>query len=352
MGKNICFVLTLLESGGLQRNAVILANHFAKSGHHVSICCLYSTECFYTLDKSIEILDFSSHKNKLLSTGFWKKKLRSFFINNKIDTVISFGERCGFVTGKAVGKLPINHICRGVITEKSFINKLLLNLSLKGISRFVFQTKAQRSLFNKSIQDKGVVIPNPFHLENSNLNNDGVSSKRFTTVAMFSRLKQKRQDLMVEAFSIFNKDHPDYVFEMYGKYSKEEGNYMFSLIKDHHLEGKVLLKGESKDVKGSIIPSRAYICASASEGMPNAVIEALSYGIPVITSNWSGYDEVIDDNVNGLVFEMNNANELAKAMAKIADNNELFTKLSDASFKHRIENFGADIVLNKWDQII
>ena len=352
MGKNICFVLTSLESGGLQRNANILANHFVESGHQVSICCLYSTECFYDFDESIKVLDFSSNKNKLFSIGFWKKKLHKFFITEKIDTVVSFGERCGVVTSKAKRGLDINHICRGVITEKSFINKVLLNLDLKGIDKFVFQTKAQQELFNKRIQNKGVVIPNPFILSDSNINLKGLKSKRFITIGMFDRLKQKRQDLMVEAFAEFHKKHKDYVFEMYGKYNQEQGEKMRSLIKSHHLESKVLLMGENKSIKDAIVPSRAYICASTSEGMPNAVIEALSYGIPVITSNWSGYDEIIDDDVNGLVFDMNNKEQLIECMNKLANDDALFERMSYTAIKHRIEEFKSDIVLNKWDQII
>ena len=351
MGKKICFVLTWMESGGLQRNAAILANHFVQCSNDVSICCLYSTECFYQLDTRIKIVDFSSKKNKLLSIGFWKKQLRSYFINEKIGTVVSFGERCGVITSMAIDKLNINHICRGVITENSAINRFLLNTHLKGITKFVFQTKAQKQVFNKKIQNKGVIIPNPFNLSSSNINAAGVNSKRFITVAML-RLKQKHQDLMVKSFALFAKNHPDYVFEMYGKYTNEEKEYMNSLIKELNLESKVFLMGENKNIKEAIIPSRAFICASTSEGMPNAIIEALSYGIPVITSKWAGYDEIIDNEVNGLTFEMNNVEQMAECMSRIADDNELFNKMSNAAISHRIKEFEADVVLNKWDQII
>ncbi len=351
MKKNICFVLTWMESGGLQRNAAILANHFAECGHDVSICCLYSTECFYDLDKKIKIVDFSSKKNKFLSIGFWKKQLRNHFINEKIDTVVSFGERCGVITSMAIGKLGVNHICRGVITENSAINRFLLNVYLKGITKFVFQTNAQKQTFNRKIQDKGVIIPNPFKLTDSNINTDGINSKRFITVAML-RLKQKHQDLMVKAFAVFIKNHPDYTFEMYGKHTKEEKDYMLSLIKEYGLENKVLLMGENKNIKEAIIPSRAFVCASTSEGMPNAIIEALSYGIPVITSKWAGCDEIIDNEVNGLSFETNNIEQMAECMSTIANNDALFKKMSNAAIKHKIENFKADIVLSKWEQII
>ena len=157
---------------------------------------------------------------------------------------------------------------------------------------------------------------------------------------------------MIKAFAKFIKNHKDYVFEMYGKCPKKEKEYILSLIKKNGLENKVRLMGERKNIKEAITPARAYICASTSEGMPNAIIEALSYGIPVITSTWAGYDEVIDEEVNGLAFEINNVDQMAKQMEIIANNDALFEKMSNAAFKHRIEDFKADIVLNKWDQII
>ena len=127
---------------------------------------------------------------------------------------------------------------------------------------------------------------------------------------------------------------------------------MLSLIKKYGLENKVFLMGERKNIKDAIVPSRAFICASVSEGMPNAIIEALSYGIPVITSRWEGYDEVIDEGVNGLTFEINNVEQMTKQMEIIANNDALFEKMSNAAIKHRIEDFKAEAVLNKWDQII
>ena len=71
MGKKICFVLTWLESGGLQRNAMILANHFAECGHDVSICCLYSTECFYEFQKPIDAYLFLWQLKSKILIDLW-----------------------------------------------------------------------------------------------------------------------------------------------------------------------------------------------------------------------------------------------------------------------------------------
>lgn len=350
MKKNICLVLTNLKSGGLQRNASILANHFNDCGHKVFICCLYSTECFFDINSNIEIIDCKSNKSKYFSTRYWKKILHNLFIDKKIDSVISFGERCGIVAAKACKGLNVNHICRGVNTRKNTLNRMMINNNLNNISKFVFQTNAQKDLYNAKIQNKGVIISNPFNVQSSNLNIKGIDSKRFITVASF-KLKQKRQDLMIEAFSEFIKSHSDYIFEFYGECDQESRQYIKSIIKKHNLNDNVKLMGESNNIKEAIVPSRAFICASTYEGMPNALIEAMSYGIPVISSKWAGFDEIFKENENSLLFEINDLGGLIKCMNLIAEN-DVFSNIIDNSWKYVKSHFNKEDVLKKWDEII
>lgn len=349
--KNICFVLTNMKSGGLQRNAAILANHFSSLGHSVYICCLYSTENFFELDNKVEILDFTTNKNKFASLSIWKKSLSEFFKEKRVDTVISFGERCGILTSRAVKGINVNHICRGVNTKTTLLNKLFLNINVRRINTFVFQTNAQKNLYNKRISERGIVISNPFFLQKGNINSNGVSSKRFVTVASF-KLKQKRQDIMIEAFSVFSKDHPDFTFELYGECDENTKKTMTDLIEKKDLTNKVRLMGESKNIKETIVPCRAFICTSTYEGMPNALIEALSYGIPVITTKWSGYDEIIEDGINGIVCEMNNVEQIANAMELISSKDEIFEKISSNSWTYKISSFSKEKVFEIWDKII
>ena len=349
--KNIALVVTSLESGGLERNASILANHFSNIGLNVYICCLKNNNIFFSLNKNIKVIDMTTNKNKLISFNIWKNKLRKFFLENKINTVISFGDRCGILTAKAIKDSNINHICRAINNKKNIINKVLLRNAAKNINHFIFQTSAQKVNYPKVILDKGIHIPNPFELYNENLNIEGLNSKRFVTVASF-KIKQKRQDLMVKAFKKFSLSHPEYIFEMYGRYTAKDKRKIDSLIKKEDLVGKVFIKGENKNIKEAIIPSRAFICASTHEGMPNALIEALSYGVPVISSNWLGSKEIIENNKNGLIFKMNDVDDLVSKMLLIAEEDELFNIISNNSYTQIIKDFEKNKVLKMWEQII
>ena len=64
----------------------------------------------------------------------------------------------------------------------------------------------------------------------------------------------------------------------------------------------------------SMVPSIWY------ENMPNALLESLACGTPVIASNLGSLPEIVDDGVNGLLFEPGNAEELAERMRYLLDN--------------------------------
>ena len=352
INKNIGFVLTSLRSGGLERNAISLANHFIEKGNNVFIYCLYSTECFFDVNKNVNIIDCTSSTNKIFSIHYWIKKLSIFFEKDKIDTIISFGDRCGVIASRANRKRMANHICRGVNTKRFIlINNFLLVLSKKYLSNFVFQTNAQKHNYFSCLRKKGVIIPNPFVLQSDNLNEFGLNSKRFVSVATF-KLKQKRQDFMIRSFALFHKLHKDYKLDLYGKYDNKSFKKINRLIKKNSLENFVNIKGEIKDVKNSILNSRGFLCTSKYEGMPNALIEALSYGIPVLTTKWNGCDEIIKDGLNGLIIDDFNKKEFAKKMALLADNNDLFSKISNNCYKKIICDFKSDKVFAEWDRLI
>lgn len=349
--KNIAFVLTSLKSGGLEKNASLLANEFAKD-NNVFIYCLYSKECFFELSKNIKVIDLSTNKSKFLSLNDWKKSLRSNLVKENINTVVSFGNRCAFVVSKAIKGLNINHICRGINTKKiSLIDHIINKSNFPYINKYVFQTEAQKNSYKQKFQSKSVLINNPFELYDKNLNKDGIKSKRFCLVATF-KFKQKRHDFILKAFKMFSEHNKEYSLDIYGRYTNKQYKKLKNLIEKLDLEKNVNILGETHNILEAITPSRAFLCASRYEGMPNALIEALSYGVPVITTCWNGVNEIITNGENGIITSMDNIDEYCKAIESISKNDKLFNSLSENAYSGKIRDFGKKDVFLKWREII
>ncbi|GAF99028.1 unnamed protein product, partial [marine sediment metagenome] len=83
----------------------------------------------------------------------------------------------------------------------------------------------------------------------------------------------------------------------------------------------------------------------STEGMSNAMLEAMASGLPIITTRCEGVDELIAD--NGLVVEDANAEEIAKAVKALADDRQLYKQMSLAA-RRQAEQFTWGRVAEKY----
>ena len=107
--------------------------------------------------------------------------------------------------------------------------------------------------------------------------------------------------------------------------------------------GKLLAKAQELGVENrvrflgpvtpSLIPSllklsEIYISSSSHEGRPNAMLEALAAGLPVIASNIDGHKEIITHEKNGFLFNFNKIEQVVKSILLLEDKPDLKEKVS------------------------
>ena len=95
-----------------------------------------------------------------------------------------------------------------------------------------------------------------------------------------------------------------------------------------------------------------FVMSSIHEGMSNAMLEAMASGLPIITTPCEGVEELIAD--NGIVVERADAEEIAKAIKKLADDRQTYRQMTIAARK-RAQRFGwksvAEQYLNHYNRI-
>lgn len=82
----------------------------------------------------------------------------------------------------------------------------------------------------------------------------------------------------------------------------------------------------------SVYPSEWY------ENCPFSIIESISLGTPVIASNIGGVPELVDNGINGMLFESGNSNDLSEKIKLLWNNNELCKKMSQNCFNNSFSN--------------
>lgn len=203
----------------------------------------------------------------------------------------------------------------------SLLQRTTRNFSLFFTDGIICQTQDALNYFPKKIRNKSVVIHNPVYIPYGKY---PLSSRCDNRIVAVGRLvKQKNYLLMIEAFELISKSYPDLILEIYGE--GEERKTLQTKIISKNLENKVFLRGSHKDVFDKIYGARMFVMTSKYEGMPNALMEAMGLGIPVVCSDCpcGGPKELIRTGKNGFLFKNNNLQDLIEKMRICLSQNKL-----------------------------
>lgn len=97
--------------------------------------------------------------------------------------------------------------------------------------------------------------------------------------------------MLIQAFAEISPQNPDYQLIIYGEGPLRQE--LESLISNLHLDNKIFLPGFKKNIHELISDAEIFVLPSDYEGLSNALLEAMCMGIPCISTNVSGIDEVI-----------------------------------------------------------
>ena len=356
--KTLMIVTGGLGSGGLERISCFVANKFVEKGWKVVVLTLLQLDsdkgAFQNLNDNVDVVyfngDFEPSTNKIKAIKYWRKMIKTSAKQYKPDSILSMTFKVGSMVCLFAPKYARKVTIREISDPKSkvrsqFVNKMT-EIFCRKAKNIIFQTNWERSCFGKRIQSKGVVIPNPLSIKVENYGKH--NEKRIFTLTRLT-LEQKRQDILIKGFELFSKTHPDYTLEIYGRGEDEEK--IKKLINESECKDKIVLNAPRPKIHDAVLNSRCFAITSDFEGMSNALLECYSLGIPCISSDWPGVEDIITDGEDGLIYKRQDVEEFAKLLGKVADNDELCERLSKNSVA-RSDRFNQEDILNRYCEVI
>ena len=120
-----------------------------------------------------------------------------------------------------------------------------------------------------------------------------------------------------------------------------ERNRILYTAQDLDLADKVILHGKlsPEHVRQQLQQADIFVFTSLSEGLPNAVLEAMSCGLPVVTTDCGGVREAVTDGVEGIIVPTREPRLTAEALQKLAQDPELRRKMGSAGRKRVLKEF-------------
>lgn len=361
----IVFTIPRLTYSGAPKMMAWIASQMASKGHDVRLVTFFSEEQARILHEKVQThnLGIVQSKSRVVrnSIGMAKTlfRLHKYVKHVKPDVLVSFSNSTGYAylpIGKKFGKFKLISSERAdPYSYSSGMIKLRLTL-MKYAHGTVFQTEGARDFFKneKNIYINSVVIPNPVVLNDDvrkireNIPRYEERDNRIVAVGRLS-VSQKRQDLLLEAFAIVHKVHPELQLVIYG--DGQDESKIQTMIDGAGLADCVTLAGRINEVEKNIYSARAFVLTSDFEGIPNALIEAMSLGVPSVSTDCSpgGAALLIRDGENGFLVPKGDAHAVAERLLEIVENKEI-AEMFSANGPKIARDFSEETIADMWEK--
>lgn len=234
------------------------------------------------------------------------------------------------------------------------ITKILYQMAFKGCAKVIFQN-------GDDVQE----FVNGHYLPRSKcviVNGSGVNMERFyrsdipekPVFLMVSRIIKEKGVLdFARAARMVKKKVPEARFIILGGYDNSIGALKKEDLQEYLDDGSIELPGEVKDPVSFYKQSSVFVLPSYyREGLPRTILEGMACGRPIITTDWTGCREPIEDGVNGYLVPIKKPKELAKKMYRLAVDREKVLEMSDAAYKTCQEKYEVGIVNRQMREIM
>lgn len=381
--KNIAVIITSLSGGGAEKVASLLINKYSKD-HNVHVIFTDSMNIDYSISEGVIFRKISynfkhSYFFNILFIPVYGIKLFKYLKKNNIDIVLSFLSRPNFI---ACFTRIVGFKGNIVISERSNIVKWLLPGTFKGlIGKFLYKwlyPKADCLIPNSKLTGYNLqndwnlnsnyqVIYNPIELEKiktSHLLQTKLpgNNNAFKCIMVGRFDYPKDQHTLIRTALLLKNENVDLIFIGKGP------NWTLAkdMVKSYKLEHKIFFIDFDPNPYKYIHQADLFVFSSLFEGFPNAIIEAMACGIPVISTDCqSGPREIIAPNTDftkqisegielgeyGIIVPVQNERIFSEAILMIKNDKKLQERLKIASLL-RAQNFESTKIIEEFSKIL
>ena len=230
------------------------------------------------------------------------------------------------------------------------MNLIMIRLLFGRAAGGVFQTPDARDFFSEDIRRRSVVILNPVTQKYIDAPDTPLSARTKTVVSVGRLVFFKNQTMLVHAFSKVHEKHPDYVLKIYGPDSGDGAKTSIKeAIHEHHLEDAVFLMGDCSTLEKEIRDAACFAFSSDYEGMPNALMEAMALGLPVISTDCrpGAPRMLIQSGENGLLVPVGDTDRMAQAILYMIENPQKAQAMGERARRIR-ERANEEVIYRQW----
>ena len=355
------FHINSLGKGGAERVVSLLSNEFAKNDTEVVIATEWYSDEEYELDKRVKrvhagLSESDEKASRIAKQWIRIRNLRKVILEEKPDVVISFCVKANYRAMMATTStnIPVIVSVRNdpkidyVGRANNMMNKLFMNKA----AGCVFQTQEAKEFFDEVLQEKSRIICNPVNEKYLQAERKAAKKK---IVCVGRLVSQKNQMLLVNAFENILQRHEDYELYLYGDGSDDEcKEELLTYVNGSRLlKNHIHFMGLSSTLEKDMADAAMFVLPSNYEGMPNALMEAMALGLPVISTDCpcGGSRYWIEPGITGQLVPVKNVKSMAQAIEYYITNPEEAENMGKKA-RQRLQEATLDKVYEQWKQYI
>ncbi|MBQ4055969.1 MAG: glycosyltransferase [Bacteroidaceae bacterium] len=356
--KNILFFIESLSGGGAEKVLVTLLNHLDKSKYCITLLTLVDTG---VLKKDVDfsqityrtIIKQSNHpilrwwykvKYKLLYQYLPASLVNKWIIPQKgIDTYIAFTE--GYCT-KILAHTSKNKIAWVHCNLKElpwttdghiYQNKEQEIIAFTKYDKVVTVSKDVQAVMVSDYFLRNVItLYNPIDTQHiQNLSNESnsyeIKNGSFKIVSVGRLVPAKGYDLLIPIVSKLTQKGLDIHLYLLGE--GNERNRLEQIIQEENMSNHIHLLGYVKNPYPIMKQMNLFVCSSRSEGYSLVIAEALTLGLPVISMDCSGPNELLDNGKYGIL--CNNYDDLYQVLNSVITDKNYYLDLKEKAAKRK-----------------
>lgn len=353
----LTLVIADLGAGGAQRALAAMANYWVSKGHAVTIVTLDRGAVFFEIDSRVSLVRLgvagatrsSWQKLRMTIRRLWA--IRSAVRASRAELLVAFVDVTNVQTLLACRGLGV----RVIVSERSdpahvALPKLwsrLRPICYRWAGAVVTQTRGAADFFQGFDLRRLEVIPNFVTVPPTG---KARAIQRPALVAVGRLAAEKRYSWIIESFAELTVSHPDWHLHVAG--SGPLRSELEAQVARLGLVGRITFHGRVDDVYTLLRSADLFIMASAFEGFPNALCEAMACGVPVVASDCpSGPSEIVRDGVDGVLVDVGDRAALKVAMARLMGDRILRQRLG-SNARAITQRYSVTSVMGQWEGLL
>jgi sugar transferase (PEP-CTERM/EpsH1 system associated) len=364
----ICHITTRFDIGGMENGLVNICNGLDRSRFMSAICCLNGAgEMVQRLKPDVSFYNMNFKEGKSLSAIF---NLALFFRKIKPDVVHTHawggGSFYGIVSA-IIGRVPIiingEHGIFFTKPRQILLQRLLFwlcdaNLTVSNSLMIKTQKIIGVSKNKITVIKNGVDIYKysgeyPKEAIFIRLKNEGFNfnPQSFIIFSIGSLKSDKMQIRLLKALRYIKIMEKSFIINLFIIGNGPDRKMLEDFTKEAQLSDIVFFLGTRDDIHELLSISDLLVSVSIEEGLSNVMLEAMSSGVPVVSTESLGAAELITNGINGFLVEQENADQLAEKIIQLYEDRSLLKNLGRNAKQIIHENYSITKMVQEYEKL-